>query len=440
LAPGAVSIDRLLLFFFGGCLHLVVELGIGGEHRFDVLALLALVVVVRDLNDESGQRDEADEVRDRHETVRCVRDLPCERARHDGGYNDECDVDQLEDKHRDLLNLFRCLLKEELDRLFAVEGPGHDRREGEEREDDREYDSSEYSEVAGENAHDGGGIGHIGRDRGCIDVGEEEQRGERADDEGVKEHLENAPESLLYRLFGVRYRVCDDRRAEAGLVREYASCHTFFDDGREYVTGNTAGKCLGSEAILEDKSECGTDVLNVHTDADESHNDEEQTHKRHESRGDLGDTLDAAEDDDGNESGYADTDDQLSRLIVLSDRVCDRCGDLVGLCAGHTDGGNSGKEGGNVCEPSPLESVVDVVEGTALVGAVVRLLSEVNAEYVFRVVGDHSEECGDPHPENRAGAAGNDSRRNTDDVSGSDCSRDRRRKGFKRGNATLFIL
>ena len=68
----------------------------------------------------------------------------------------------------------------------------------------------------------------------------------------------------------------------------------------------------------------------------------------------------------------------------------------------------------------PVNAVRDVVDGAAVDGAVCAFTAGLDGQGGLGVDGGHAEECNDPHPEDGAGAAGQDCAGCADDVAGTD--------------------
>ena len=87
----------------------------------------------------------------------------------------------------------------------------------------------------------------------------------------------------------------------------------------------------------------------------------------------------------------------------------------------------------DLCEPTPgnlgqtlLHAALDVIERAAEHMAVFVNAAILHRKQALGILRGHSKQRSEPHPEHRARAAGNDSRRNAHDVAGADGGRKRR--------------
>ncbi len=236
----------------------------------------------------------------------------------------------------------------------------------------------------------------------------------------------------------------DDGGAQTGLVGKHAARHALFDYGAEGVAEDAAADSLEIKGILEDCAESRAQIADVHDDNDDGQDEEQDAHEGDEDGGDSADPLDAADD---NESGHDGDDDADNQLDCSGVKVCEaggQCaGDLVCLDGGHADCRQHAESGGEIAQPFPAlaEALGYVIESAAGEVALLVLLAEVQTQDVFGVVGDHAEECGDPHPEHGAGAAGEDGGGDADDVARADGAGDGCGKGFKLGDGLCrFVL
>ncbi len=419
-------------------LEFFVQFGVGGKHGFDLGTLLTGVVVLGDLHHFAGKQDDGDQVGDGHESVAGVGNVPDQIAFNDGGGNDQNHVDNFESQNAYLGGFFTEGSENEFGGLFTIIGPGQNGGEGEERQDNREADSAENAEIAGEGGQRQGGVGRgsgEGFDGTRLDVGgEEEKGGQGTNDEGVEEDFENAPETLLYRFPGFGSGMSHHRGTKTCFVGEDTPGHTLFDDLGKKITAEAAGHGLEAEDVAEDHGESGRNGRGIHDDGNEGKEDEKKRHEGNQHTGHLADALDTADDDQGGDDGDNDTDDQLDHGGVRTEGGGKGTGNLVGLDAAHAQGGQQTENGGDDSQPFPLETVGDVVEGTTGEVAVLVLFAIEKAQDVFGIVGDHTEKGGNPHPEYRTGTTGQNGGDHADDVACADGTGDRGGEGFKLGN------
>ena len=80
------------------------------------------------------------------------------------------------------------------------------------------------------------------------------------------------------------------------------------------------------------------------------------------------------------------------------------------------------------------ETVAEIVHGAAAPFPLLIFPSVEDTENVFGIVGHHTEDSGQPHPENRTGTAGDNGGGNTGNVAGSYCGGESRAKGLELGD------
>ena len=158
-------------------------------------------------------------------------------------------------------------------------------------------------------------------------------------------------------------------------------------------------------------------------DADQAAQQEDGRHDRDDLLRDRGQTLYAAQEDDGADDDQDDTHDPggdaESRLHGGADGVglhhaaeeaeCQRDGD--------------GEEAGEELAEAALKGRRDVVDRTALDVAVLFDDAGLLGERRFRVDRGHAEKRDDPHPEHRPRPAGKDGGRHSHKVAGADGGR-----------------
>ena len=85
-----------------------------------------------------------------------------------------------------------------------------------------------------------------------------------------------------------------------------------------------------------------------------------------------------------------------------------------------------------------LEGGGDVVDGAAVIAAVVALLPGLDSQGGLGIDGGHAEEGDDPHPEDGAGAAGEDGAGGAHDIAGAHLGGDGGGHGLERAHAPLL--
>ena len=85
-----------------------------------------------------------------------------------------------------------------------------------------------------------------------------------------------------------------------------------------------------------------------------------------------------------------------------------------------------------------LEGLGDVKDRAAVDIAVFVIPAGLDRQRSLSIDGSHAEKCDQPHPENRAGAAGKDRAGSADDVAGADLGSDRSSQCLERAHTALL--
>ena len=222
----------------------------------------------------------------------------------------------------------------------------------------------------------------------------------------------------------------DGGRAQTGLVGEDTAANALGDNGLQRDAHQTAGNGSGIKSALEDSNESSGDSADIDDDNDQSSDDVDDSHDRNQQSGNVSQTLDTTQQDDGHDDGADDGDhpgdDGLLRsgsLNKLRNSGVDGAGNGVDL--GHvadTEGCQCAKHGKDRAQPLPVlaQTVLDVVHGAADPVTGLVALTVLDSQRNLSVLGAHTKQSGDPHPENSTGAADGDSARDTGDVTGTD--------------------
>ena len=368
-------------------------------------------MLLRHLDDHGAQQQQRDEVRDGHEAVERVGDIPHERQVRDrAGHNDEAEDD--------LIGADDLAAKEELRAARAVERPAEDGGRGKQQQADRK---NQRARLVAEDC--GKARDRRGNARSCrvavIAVrraGAEDNKGrERADDDGIHKDLKDAVKALLD---GVLFRgggVRDGRGAEARLVGEDAAADAL---GHRKLDGNArraAGDGSGVKSALKDGGKHAGNGADIRKHDDKRADDVNDGHAGHELFRDLTDALDAAEQHQRHEDGDANAGDEADHRLPARRVFIERDGngldgirDGVHLCdVADTEGRDRAEDGEHGAEPLPLgaKAVFDVVHGSAAPVALFVALAVFDGERDLRELGHHAEKRRHPHPEHGAGAA-----------------------------------
>ena len=397
-------------------------------------------MLARQLGHDARQREERDKVRDRHEAVERVSHVPHGVDRGDRADHDDDDVDQAVD----LCGLQTAQI---LDAARAVQRPAEDRGEGEHHQRDRNEERGElHAEDRGEGARDqlAAGLDAPGDVHAADDDG---QRGERADDDRVDEHLEDAVQALVDGALRFGGGVRDGGGAETGLVGEGAAAHAPDDRLLEHDAGGRAEDRARRKGAGEDQVEGVADAGDMLDDDDQRKEDVERAHEGDELFADLADALDAAEEDQRDERGENDAAHEVDRAGGArgggdegDDRVIQRADDGLRLRAvADAEGGERREYAVKAAEPFPLgaHAVLDIIHRAADPVALGVALTVADGEHDLGVLGDHAHQRGEPHPEHGAVAAKRDRLRGADDIARADGGGKRGRNGLERRDGAL---
>ncbi len=284
--------------------------------------------------------------------------------------------------------------------------------------------------------------------------------GHGTNDDGVEEGSGHAHKALTDRFVGLCGSGCDRCRTEACFVTEDTAGDTLLHGDKDGAY-HTAGHSAGVECCTDDSLDCFGDCSEVHHEKQHAGENVENCHDRHDVGGNLGDTLQAADDHEGGECGDQHACDGGGDAHGVAADVHEFSG--VGSEAGHSagnavhlgDGADAHDAGADAenseehCEPLhvPAETFLnagfDIEEGAAKNLAVGVHLAVLHGQNAFGVLGGHAEEGCKFHPEKGAGAAGSDGGCNTHDVSCSDGSGKGRAKSSKARDfalAALFVV
>ena len=396
------------------------------------------------LDNKAGESKQRNGVGDDHEVIEHVAQLPDEVVGHHRAEEDEHEREDGVDHG--------ALLAEEVgDVDLAEEVPAQDRGEGEEEQ----ADSDEH--VARTLAEDDaeGGLGEVGLAKHASDVtdiaareraicrvkgGDDDERVERQDDEGVDEHADHGDDALVVRAVNIREGVGVRGGAHTGLVGEQAALGTLRNRGLDGVAETAADDGLGLEGILEDHADGGGNVLDADDQDDQAAEQEDGRHDGDDLFRDGGETLHAAEEDEAADRDEDDADDPGGNAKGGLHRGANGVG--LNHAAEETERqrDGDGEEASEELAEAALKGRRDVVDRAALDVAVLFDDAGLLGERRFRVDRGHAEEGDDPHPEDGAGAAGQDRAGRADDVARADLSGDGGGERLERAHAAVMLL
>ncbi len=444
--------EKLLFVVFDSLFHFSLNLRDNGEHGLNLLILeLAVLIVLGDLDNKTGASEYTDKVGDHHETVEGIGDIPCKGRSKERTEKDHYKVDNS-------VSLNGLNTEEIFPSLGAVVVPTESGGECEEKDSDRYKaltDSTEMSTECGSNESCVVDTCDTTLNSEFVEVkmGKYNKCGHGADYHGISEYLEDTPETLTNGLLNVGVAVNHNGRTETCLVGEHAALTTGGNYLADKITCAAADSCGNVECILEDCNKCIVKLCVVEAKDRNGADYEENDHERNDLFSNVCDSLKTAEKDKSCDHGKDDTENEVVKGNALIKSYAGKCLDLE--CGNHvnndlvdlahctdTEGSENCEDAEEDCKRLTEEltelhlahALFEVVHRTAGPFAFSVLAAEVDTENVFGVVGHHSEECGNPHPENRTGTAGNDSCSNTGDVTYTDSSRKSGTERLELGN------
>src|SRR3990167_2689128 len=248
-------------------------------------------------------------------------------------------------------------------------------------DEQQQGDADEYPAPLADHAGHGGlGQHYAGHFHArLVDAGQQDdQCGAAAHDDGVDKHAERLHDALGYRVLDLGNGGDVRRTAQTRFVGEQAALDAH-DDGR----ADAAGK------------------------------------GRYQPVGELGDALDAAEDDQAHYHGQNRAADKGRQ----AEGVMHRAGHGVGLHGVEAEAeGHQQQDRHDDAQPALTEAVLDVEGRAATVGAVCFAALVQLGQGALEVAGGHADQRHNPHPEDRAGAAEHDRHRDTGDIAGTDAT------------------
>ena len=273
-----------------------------------------------------------------------------------------------------------------------------------------------------------------------IKGGDDDERVEGQDDEGVDEHADHGNNALIVRAVNIREGVGVRGGAHTGLVGEQAALGTLGDRGLDGVAEAAADDGLRCEGILEDHADGGGDVLDADDQDDQAAEQEDSRHDGDDLLRDGGEALYAAKEDERADRDEDDTDDPGGNAEGGLHRGADGVGLHHAAEEAECQRDGDGEEAGEELAEAALKGRRDVVDRTALDVAVLFDDAGLLGERRFRVDRGHAEKGDDPHPEDGAGAAGQDRAGRADDVARTDLSGDGGGERLERAHAAVMLL
>ena len=239
-------------------------------------------------------------------------------------------------------------------------------------------------------------------------------------------------------------------RTKASLIGEYASLDTPGDTELDRNAHRTAGDRLRGKGTPEDHAKYTGNVCYIGKYNHQAGYNVYGSHDGHQLFGNTADALDTTQqyntyDDCQDNTQYQiDGGDMLCcRGYKLLDGVIDGTGDVTYLYSvANAEGSKPTKDTENHSQPFPVlsQSVSDVVHGAAHPVAVGIALTIFYRQQHLGVLGGHTQQGGNPQPENGACTAQRDSGGNTGNIAGTDCGSQSGGQGLEGGDFSLLGL
>ena len=365
---------------------------------------------------QPAQRDQRDHVRDHHDVVEHIRQLPYQIVGEQRSEEDKRDRDHGVDQ-------VGFLAKKVIHVDASEQIPADDRGKREEQKADGDKAAARAaSEYAAECQ-----LRHVrlvydvcraGRQNAvaCVQRGNDHQRGDRQHDKRIDEYADHRDHALIVRRFDVRHRVCVRGRAHTGFIGEQAALCALADRLLDRKADRAADDGVGLEGVFEDHAEGFRNVFRADYQHDDAADEVQRRHDGYQLFGDCTDALQTADEDQRRQQRY----DQSRRPCGNTEGGIACGADGIGLhhAAHEAQRQNDGdrEETGEERAEFALEGGLDIVNRTARDAAVRVHYAGLLRQHGFRVNGRHAEECDDPHPEDRAGAADQNRAARADDV------------------------
>ena len=210
------------------------------------------------------------------------------------------------------------------------------------------------------------------------------------------------------------------RRTRTGFVRINTTGQAPADGQHDRTSGKTARSSRTGEGIFKNHGKSLRNHAGIGNHDEDSADDVDDSHKRNDEIGKIGNTLETAQKNGCHEDGDGDTNDiridGKSRIDGIGDFSC-----LNRRSKHHARRHDNGPENR---QPAPVltESILDIPGETAVPDAAYRIFFTVGkAQGNFREFDDQTQHSDEPHPENSARAASSNGNRYTGDIADTQC-------------------
>ena len=237
---------------------------------------------------------------------------------------------------------------------------------------------------------------------------------------------------------GLRVRVRSG--THACFVGEETALRALGDGCFQSHTKAAADDGLGREGIPEDHGEGRGNVSDARCENYDTAENEDDRHDRDDLLSDGSQAIHTADENDCTDHDQDDADDPGRNAESRLESGTDGVGLHHAAEESQSEDDRNGEESGQEPAKRSLERSGDVVNGTALNAAVFVPDPRLLCENSFRIDSRHSEEGDDPHPEDRARSACQNSAGSPDDIAGSDLGRDRGGERLEGAHPALMLF
>lgn len=264
---------------------------------------------------------------------------------------------------------------------------------------------------------------------GVVAIGEDDQSGGGAHDEGVHENAEGLDHSLLDGVLYVSGGGDVSDGTETGLVGE----HTPLESGDDYGSHGSSKGTGHSEGVAEDHGDRVDYAVYVEAYGNDGEDDPQDGHDGNDLGGELGDGLESLEQDHCRKARDDQGEDEV--VVIELERAAEGVGGVTGLDSDESDSESKNEEYcGDDPDPSASETFQSVICRTAVEVAVLLLLLVYLSESGLHEAAGGPYDGEYPHPEDRTGTShddgGSDSRYISDAYTGAHSDA----KRFERGD------
>ena len=234
--------------------------------------------------------------------------------------------------------------------------------------------------------------------------------------------------------------VCGSSGVGSGTHTCLVGVQAALDALHQAGTGEAAEDGLEVEGTVEDSTQDGRQLADVHEHDDQSNGNVDDAHDGDHEASDLHQTLAAAHDADGEQDGQDSADEDGGGGFVVEAEagegglqvVGGQC--IVAHCVGQDD--DDGKDN---AQPALTQCGLHVVGGAAVAGAVGGTALVDLCQGGFHISGSAAQNGGHPHPEHGTGAAQADRGGDAHDVAGTNAGSGGDQQSTQGGGCALSL-